>query len=198
MKLFDTNLPALYSKYLFEEKKADLSADHTDKMADVLFTGIANILKQAKSIEKPACFMITKIDGSLILAAIIQYFENEDKDMSGNWSLVYTFNEADIPENALKINLNDVNTHSYFRAVAAEKYGMRFDDPDAVVDCMEVFAIQLKHWLDINAKEGAETTVELEGIFEARSAVEGGEKVFALTPGSEIKVLIKDDSAIEK
>jgi hypothetical protein len=40
--------------------------------------------------------------------------------------------------------------------------------------------------------------VELYGIFEARVAVENGVKIFALTPGAEVKVAIKDDSMIEK
>lgn len=199
MKLFDTNLPELYSKYLFDEKKDDLSPDHTDKMADVLFTGVANILSEAKkTADKPVVFTITKIDNSVIIACIVQYFENEDKDNPGNWNMTWTFNESDIPADAIKIDLADVKSHSYFRGVAAEKYGMRFEDPDSIVDCMEVFAIALKQWLDINAKEGIETSVELEGIFQARSAVEGGEKVFAVTADPEIKLLIKDDAAIEK
>ena len=52
MKLFDTQMPQMYSKALFEEKCTDLAPEHTGKMLDVVFTGTANLLNQAKSKEK--------------------------------------------------------------------------------------------------------------------------------------------------
>ena len=57
---------------------------------------------------------------------------------------------------------------------------------------------QIYKWLDENAKEGEEVIVEQDGIFQARVAVENGEKVFAIEPAGEVKMLIKDDAAIEK
>ena len=198
MKLFDTNLPAMYSKGLYEEKCSDLAPEHMDKMFDVIFTGTANLLSQAKSKDKATAFTFRKIDGSLIAAAVVQYFENEDKKNPGNWSLVWTFDEADIPENSLLIDFSDTQTHSYFRAVAGEKYGMRFEGVAELVDCLVYALSTLKKWLDENAKENAETSIELDGFFQARVAVENGEKIFAIEPDGEIKNLIKDDAAIEK
>ena len=58
--------------------------------------------------------------------------------------------------------------------------------------------IQLKKWLDENAKEGVEVKIEQDGIFQARVAVENGEKVFAVEADGEVKNLIKDDTADEK
>ena len=188
----------MYSKGLFEEKCSDLAPEHTDKMFDVIFTGTANLLNQAKSQDKPTAFTFRKIDGSLIAAALVQFFPNEDKSNPGNWSLVWTFDEADIPENSLKIDFSDTQTHSYFRQVAGEKYGMRFEGVTELVDCLTYALTSLKKWLDENAKEGSETSVELDGFFQARVAVENGEKVFALEADGEIKNLIKDDAAIEK
>ena len=75
---------------------------------------------------------------------------------------------------------------------------MRFEDVAALIDCLACALIQLKKWLDENAKEGVETSIELDGFFQARVTVENGEKVFALEPAGEIKNLIKDDAAIEK
>lgn len=198
MKLFETNLPAMYSKGLYEEKCSDLAPEHMDKMFDVIFTGTANLLSQAKSKDKATAFTFRKIDGSLIAAAVVQYFENEDKKNPGNWSLVWTFDEADIPENSLLIDFSDTQTHSYFRAVAGEKYGMRFEGVAELVDCLVYALSTLKKWLDENAKENAETSIELDGFFQARVAVENGEKIFAIEPDGEIKNLIKDDAAIEK
>ena len=198
MKLFDTQMPQMYSKALFEEKCTDLAPEHTGKMLDVVFTGTANLLNQAKSKEKPTVFTFRKINGDLIAAAMVRFFENEDTNNPGNWSLVWTFDDADIPEDALTIDLSDSQTHSYFRAVAGEKYGMRFEDTAAMTDCLTYALIHVKKWLDENAKEGAEVSLEFDGFFQARVAIENGEKVFAIEPDGEIKNLIKDDAAIEK
>lgn len=198
MKLFDTQMPQMYSKALFEEKCTDLAPEHTGKMLDVVFTGTANLLNQAKSKEKATVFTFRKINGDLIAAAMVRFFENEDTNNPGNWSLVWTFDDADIPEGALVIDLSDSQTHSYFRAVAGEKYGMRFEDTAAMTDCLTYALIHVKKWLDENAKEGAEVSLEFDGFFQARVAIENGEKVFAIEPDGEIKNLIKDDAAIEK
>ena len=198
MKLFDTQMPQMYSKALFEEKCTDLAPEHTGKMLDVVFTGTANLLNQAKSKDKAAVFTFRKINGDLIAAAMVRFFENEDTNNPGNWSLVWTFDDADIPEGALVIDLSDSQTHSYFRAVAGEKYGMRFEDTAAMTDCLTYALIHVKKWLDENAKEGAEVSLEFDGFFQARVAIENGEKVFAIEPDGEIKNLIKDDAAIEK
>ena len=198
MKLFDTQMPQMYSKALFEEKCTDLAPEHTGKMLDVVFTGTANLLNQAKSKEKATVFTFRKINGDLIAAAMVRFFENEDTNNPGNWSLVWTFDDADILEGALVIDLSDSQTHSYFRAVAGEKYGMRFEDTAAMTDCLTYALIHVKKWLDENAKEGAEVSLEFDGFFQARVAIENGEKVFAIEPDGEIKNLIKDDAAIEK
>ena len=198
MKLFDTNLPSMYSKGLYEEKCSDLAPEHTDKIFDVIFTGTANLLNQAKSQSKPTAFTFRKVDSSLIAAAIVQFFPNDDKENPGNWNLVWTFDEKNIPEGSLIIDLSDTQTHSYFRAVAGEKYGMRFKGVSELVDCLIYALTTLKKWLDENAKENVEVSVELDGFFQARVAVENGEKVFAIEPDGEIKNLIKDDAAIEK
>ena len=155
-------------------------------------------MNQAKSKDKATVFTFRKINGDLIAAAMVRFFENEDTNNPGNWSLVWTFDDADIPEGALVIDLSDSQTHSYFRAVAGEKYGMRFEDTAAMTDCLTYALIHVKKWLDENAKEGAEVSLEFDGFFQARVAIENGEKVFAIEPDGEIKNLIKDDAAIEK
>lgn len=198
MKLFDTSLPQNYSKGLFEEKNFDLSDTHTDKMFDVLFTATAGLLNDTKNKQRPAVFCFSKIDNSIIAGAICQFFENEDSSKPGNWSLVWTFDETDIPENALVMNFKDPQTHSYFRGIAGDKYGMRFKDPTCLTTCLTYALEQLYKWLDENAAEDKEVSIELDGVFQARVAVEGGAKVFAIEPAGEIKMMIKDDAAIEK
>jgi hypothetical protein len=194
----ETQLPTMYSKGLFEEKCLDLAAAHTDKIFDVLFSGTANLLKVVKTKEHPVAFVFKTIDKTFLAAAIIRYFESDEESNPGNWSLVWTFNEDDVPEDTTVLDFSDPQTHSYFIAVAGSKYGIEFNSDSNLTDCLVYALYTLKKWLDENAKENEEVMVELYGIFEARVAVENGVKIFALTPGAEVKVAIKDDSMIEK
>lgn len=198
MKLFDTTLPQNYSKGLFDEKGYDLSETHTDKILYSVFTATSNLLNNAKSKDHPTSFEFATFDGKFVAAAIVQFFENEDPTKPGNWSLVWTFNESDIPAGTNRIYLKNPDTHNYFRAAAGEKYGIRFKDASCLIILHTYVFEQLYKWLDENAEEGKEISVELDSIFQARVAIENGEKVFALEPAGEIKMLIKDDAAIEK
>lgn len=198
MKLFETTLPMNYSKGLYEEKNYDLAAEHTDKIIDVLFTGTAEALNNNKSKDKPTAFVFDRVDGTIIAAAIVQYFPNEDESKPGNWNMVWTFDPSDIPDNSLKLSLENSLTHSYFRSIAGDKYSMNFKNPSCLVDLMVYALEQIRKWLDENAAEDKEVSVEQDAVFQARVAVENGEKVFALEPAGEIKMLIKDDAAIEK
>lgn len=198
MKLMESTLPSMYSKGLFEEKCMDLAPEHMDKMLDILFTGVSNILAATKSKDHPVAFIFSKEDKSFIAAGIVQYFDAEDNNDIGNWSINWTFDEADIPENALRLTLADPQTHSYFVAVAGSKYGILYKTDAALCVCLTYALVQLKKWLDENAKEGSEVELEMDGFFKARVAVENGVKVFALAVEGEVKNIIKDDAAIEK
>ncbi|MBR6289158.1 MAG: hypothetical protein IKR19_07485 [Acholeplasmatales bacterium] len=197
-KLSDTDLPDHFSRRLFTERGLDLGAEHLYKVYDSAVTGIANLLKHSKSMERPTAYIIKRFDNLFVVGCVVQYFPNTDDDNPGNWSMVWTFNEADIPENALKIEISNPDTHSYIVAVAGEKYGMRYPDDAAFLGTNIVAFQELKQWLDENAKEGEEVGIEVEGLFQARVAVENGEKVFAMEADGEIKNIIKDDAAIEK
>ena len=198
MNLMDTQMPEMYSTNLFQEKCLDLAPEYTDKIFDVLFTGTANLLNQTKTMDHPVAYVFSTVDSKFVAAAIVQYFENSDSENPGNWSLVWTFSEEDIPENTLKIDINDAQSHTYLKSAAIEKYNMKYNDVDSLVTLNVDALYQLKKWLDENAKEDAEVAVELAGVFQARVAVENNEKVFAIEPAGEIKNLIKDDAAIEK
>ena len=196
--LFDTNLPANYSKYLYEEMRADLAPEHTDKIIDVTFTASAEFLNIVKKKDKPAVLKFESLKNVFAAAAIVQYFENDDKKKPGNWNLFFTFDEKDVPENSQVYSITDPQLHPYFRSCAGEKYHFTYNNPETIINLPVAVFEQLKKWLDENAKEGEEVGVELDGVFQARVGIEGGEKVFAIEPAGEIKVLIKDDAAIEK
>ena len=199
MKFYDTNLPNNYSKGLFEEKGANLAPEHTDKIADVAFTATAMVLNGSKSKEQPVALKFVREDGSMVAAGIAQYFENnDDPDQPGNWNLVFTFDENDIPDNCNIMLMTNPQLHPFFRSVSGDRYHFTFKTPATVIDLPTYFFEQLRKWLDENTKEGEEISIECDGVFQARGAVEGGEKVFSIEPAGEIKMLIKDDAAIEK
>jgi hypothetical protein len=196
MKLFETSLPQNYSKGLYEEKNYDLAPEH--KILYTVFTGVSELLNAFKNKEKPISFVFDRLDGSVIAAAICQYFPNEDDSKPGNWSLVWTFDESDIPENADRYSIVDERSHPFFRGIAGEKWGLKFKDISCLVTLTSYALEQIYKWLDENADSNNEVSVELESVFQARVAVEDGQKVFALEPAGEIKMLIKDDASIEK
>lgn len=200
MNLYDTQLPANFSKGLFEEKCMDLAPEHMDKILDCLVTGIANLLNNAKSVKTPTAYVVRKVEGGeFVIGCVVRYFENKDDDSTpGNWNMTWTFDEADIPEGTSIISIDNAQTHSYFRAVAGEKWGMTFHDEGSLVTTLIYSIEQLKKWLDENAKEDQVVSIEVDGLFEARVAVENGEKVFSLDADGEIKQIIKNDDMIQK
>jgi hypothetical protein len=176
----------------------DLAPEHTDKILDVTFTSAALILNNLKKKDKAAVLKFDRVDKSLVAAAIVRYFENEDPKKPGNWSLTFTFDETNIPEDADVYSISDPQLHAYIRSVAGDKYRIRFETPESLITLPTYIFEQVYKWLDENAKENEEVSVSLDGVFQARVAIEGGEKVFAIEPAGEIKMLIKDDTSIEK
>jgi uncharacterized protein YkuJ len=75
---------------------------------------------------------------------------------------------------------------------------MQFLDSTTLENLFTESLIYLKKWLDENANETEEVTVEEDGVFVARVAVENGEKVFAIEMDGLVKQLVKDDASIEK
>ena len=196
--LFETGLPQNWSRRLFEDFAYDVAAEHCDKVMNILFTSAAEILKSSKNLNTPA-LVFERVDGTFVAASFLTYFPNEDPEQPGNWTLSWTFDENDIPEDASVIKFaNNDQAYSFVRGIAGSKYGMTFIDSSAIVSLMVVTLEEIKKYLDENAKEGETVGVKLDGIFQARVAVENGIKVFALEADGLIKVLIKDDEAIAK
>jgi hypothetical protein len=199
MKLLETQLPALYSQCLHDKYRWDFGPRYIENMYDVLFTASATMLAEIKSKERPTALVLRALNGVFIAAGIVQYFDNQDDaNQPGNWSLVWTFNEEDIPENTYTVGLNDGQVQSYYISYALDKFGIQFKDSATLQNLFTESIIHLKKWLDENASETEEVTVEQDGIFVGRVAVENGEKIFAIEMDGLIKQLIKDDASIEK
>jgi len=197
--IFDTSMPKSWSEEMMYEFEWDLRPEFLPKILECIFIATSEVLSSAKLIDKPVALVYRKANKEVVAAAVVQFFPNdEDPTKPGNWSLVWTFDEKDIPENAQIIEGTDPNVYVYFRAVAGSRFSFEYDALD-VINVLNIASIgAVKKWLDENAKENDVICVEIENVFQARVAVEGGVKIFAIEPAGEIKMLIKDDAAIEK
>lgn len=193
-----TSLPEMYSKGLYDEFSKALNTEHVPYIFDTLFNGIVISLGYAKQKERPSVFEVDRIDGSFILGAYIQYIESKDKKNPGSWDISWTFNKEDIPESPTVFKITDVSLLSSFRSFGADKYGIVYKSDENIITLMRYAAICLKKWLDENAKEDSEVSIEMDGVFKARVAVENKEKVFSLEVMGETSAKIKEDTTVEK
>jgi hypothetical protein len=201
MEFNSTNLPAIVSKGLYEQLNYDVDAIHIEKFYYVLFYSVSTILREIKSKDHPVSYVFKDKKRNEIAAATVEYFDNE-RDNPGNWSLTWTFDPKDIPENAVKEDLLNPLFHPHFKAISGEKYGMMFTGDTALVNIMTFCIEQLYKWLDENAKKGEDVEINLDGVFKAVVQVENvngeDQKIFAIIPAGEVKTMIKDDVSIEK
>ena len=194
----DSKIPAIYSTGLYSEKGYDIAWEHTDKILDIVVTGVTECLSDIKSKDYPVVFMFKEGEKNFIAAAIIEYYENEDDATKpGNWNYTWTFNEEDVPENAMIKDPYDTKLTSYFRTYGLSKYSMEFDKAEYLGDCSVYLFKVIKKWLEDNVNEGEENGVKIDGLIQFRVASENGEKIMAIEADGEIKQLIKDDAAIE-
>jgi hypothetical protein len=197
--LKDTKIPMSYSSGLYSEANYDIAAEHTDKILDVLVSGVTACLADIKSKDYPTAFVFKHAEKEFVIAAVVEYFKNEDDPSKpGNWNYSWTFDEKDIPENARICTPYDGSIASYFRSTGVSKYGMGFQAVNSMADIFIYLLRTISKWLDENAVEGEEAGVKLDNVIQFRVVIENGEKIKSAEPFGEIKQLIKDDAAIEK
>ena len=199
-QLMETGIPDNFSMGLQTEKQLRVGATHTYKVADVLFTGVSNILKMSKSTEQPVAFVFGDFTDDFIAAAIVSYHENEEPDKPGNWSYVWTFDKEDVPaENTKIVTCKDAGVYQGISGYGGTKWHMTFKDTDVMAIVFNYLLKTIKNYLISNATVEAETAIELEGIFQARSAIEeNNEVVCSIEVVGETKAIIKSDEDIEK
>ena len=197
-QLMETAIPENYVRGLDTENNVELGATHTDKVADILFTVVSNILKLAKSDKQPTVFKFENL-GDFIAGGIVTYHANDEADKPGNWSYVWTFDKEDVPENAKVISITDPEIYPQFTGYAGNKWRIGFINRETMILMMNYLLQTIKNYLISNATLEEETAVELEGVFQARSIVEeNGEVVCSIEVVGETKAIIKSDEDIEK
>lgn len=197
IKLMESELPESYSKSLFYDINYDIAPEHTDKIAETIFNSVSDVLSSvsATNNQPVVAYVFNNVDKSFICAAILERHKNDNGP--DNVTLSWTFNEADVPEEATRYSLEDTLTHKFFISYAS-KWGMEFKDSSCLCNLCIYFFIHLVKWLDENASDSKEITITLNDVFEAKVAIEDNEKVMAIVPLGEVKNLAKNDEANEQ
>lgn len=180
--------------------------DRPERLTKAFFTATSSYLSKLKVAKTDECvaLVLTDVSGVFKFAGIVEYHENEaDASEPGNWSYVMTLNEEDLKDlektkvvKKLLYNGNDFK--SIFDKISYDIAGIEFQHESYMFDACILVIDTLVQVLDREAKDGEVVDVELPGYFTASVSVEGGEKVFALTPDGHQKEIIKDDSVLEK
>ena len=165
----------------------------------VLFASIADTLKINQKKEYSRIGMSMKDDkGNFKLGAILNFRKPEEgaEEDTGNWYLEMTF----YPEDMTNLDY-EVDNHSdiFVRCASIEAntitYG-RFRSVDIMYNMFNCVIDTLTTFLDTNAREGEEYSVQLQGIFTASVVIEDGKKIMSIVPGEYIKQLIKNDAVL--
>lgn len=196
-KLMETSIPELFSRGLDEEKDLTIGSNHTDKIATVVFEAVSKCLHDVKVKEYATAFLFEDLSGDMIACAVVQYHENADKTQPGNWSYIWSFDRADIPDGSRTIKITDTQAQTYFASVAGTRFKMGFETAAGLVESANYLLKVINRYLEDNVTKDKEVAIELDGVFEARAKFENGDLVKSIEPIGEMKAIAKGDANIE-
>ena len=195
--LMESSIPELFSRGLDEEKDIVVGSNHTEKVVTVIFEAVSKCLHDVKSKDYPVAFAFEDLAGDTLACAIVSYHESEDKNEAGNWSYVWSFEKADIPEGSRVIKITDTQAQQYFITVAGSRFNMGFESPSYIIELSNYFFKVLNRYLEDNVTKDTNVEVGIDGVFQARAGFENGEIVKSIEPAGELKTIVKGDAQIE-
>lgn len=178
----------------------DLSLTEIDSITKIIFNGITDYLALGKNKTVPQVVLVQDIKGNNIAFGCVRYCESDsEEDGEGSWEYFWSFNTEDIPENA---TVYTIDNEAVLKVIARRGHNM-CKMVVGVLNYLSIATVLIMNAIhdtldQQNVANGETFTLDLPGYFEASVSVENGEKVFSITPKEEMKVLIKDDSLIEK
>ena len=179
--------------------RGQLALDASDKnvldFCETVVAGTSDFLKSVAAKGKKVALSFADLKGNMILAAVLEYNENEEEGQD-NFNYYWTFDNADI-EDAVVYDVTQPNIQAVFVKRAAEMAHMKFTTPGSLPRMLTIFASSINDYLDQNAKPGETVTIEHEGFFVAEATVEGETIVKSFLPDGAMKKLIKDDAGTE-
>lgn len=195
MKLTESTL---IENFIMEAKALGTLLEPTDvtRVVETVVAGSTDFLALVKTKEDGVALTFDNVKGEMIMAAIVEYNDNADGEGQGNWNYYFTFDPKDI-EGKKRYQISSTQVHTIIAKRGYELCRLRFASPNLITDYSVLFATLIREFLEANAKDGEEFTVEHEGYFLATAAVEDGVVEKSLLPDGAMKRLIKDDAATE-
>jgi len=200
MKLESSGVPEMYKIAL---RSISLNWDEPDtiNMYDILFTSFSQFLGDAKSKEHKTAVVLEDLKGNFKIAGIVEYHpaEEDAKEANeagkGNWSLVFTFDEADTKDCKI-FKTNDNYVQRFIADRAYEEHAYIFDGgymymQDTLIQAADV----LKLWLDKNANT-EDNVLEIGNLVTANISIEGDKKYYGIVASETLKQYIKDDASL--
>lgn len=195
MKLAESTL---VENFIVEAKAIGTLLEPTDvtRIVETVVAGTTDFLAMTKSKEQGTALVFENIKGDVIVAAVVEYNDNADGEGQGNWNYYWTFDAKDL-EGKRRYQISSTQVHTVIAKRGYELYRIRFATPTLITEYSVIFASLMREFLETNAKDGEEFSVEHEGYFLATSAVEDGVVEKSFLPDGAMKRLIKDDAATE-
>lgn len=186
-----------YTTALVEKYQFTVAQQYVAGVYRTLFKVIAIALKNiATKKSKKVSFRFNDDHGNMIFGATLNFIEGEEAEDAGNWVLAYTFDPADLEESDNIIsNQQDMFVALCQSEVYSDMFG-NFAEPEGMNRMYEQCIESLKEFLDANSEDGEEVQLEMQGIFTATVGFEGGERVYSVVPGAQIKQIIKNDDSL--
>lgn len=199
-KFKETNILEDFSRALAQQSFL-IGPTHTPRIATVLFHGVSRCLGAMKNTTIPKAIVFRSMDHSFLAGAKVEYVANADdpsNPSSGRWDYTWTFYEDDLKGcDCVDVSSNNI-VSTYFVSSGSELYNMRFAGQDLCIMMMTLMIEMIINWLRENASESEPAILTLDGVFKATATVENGKTIMGIVPDGEMKILIKDDSAIQE
>ena len=169
------------------------------KCFKVYVVAITRYLATVKNTKTPTAFTITDTEGKFIVGAVVEYNDtaSEEDGTTGNWNYYWTFDENDIPKEAVVYDIKNKQTHKIIIKSAWSDMNAEIAGEEALIILgVTIFEVLKKHLVE---KASADEVYELEsdGVFKCQSQIENGEVAMSIIPDGLIKKMIKDDAALE-
>lgn len=199
-KFKETNIPEDFSKALAKQSIL-LGAQHAYRMANILFTGVSNYLASVKNYQIPKGIIIRSQGNEFLAGAKVEYFPNEADPTNlsaGRWDYTWTCYEDDMKGVDCVETASNTAVLIYFTSAAQQLYSAKFSAVDVCITAMVVILEMIINWVKDNTSQTDPAVLVLENCFKAIGKVENGKVVMSIIPDGAMKVLIKDDSAIQE
>lgn len=193
-KFEETSIPELYATIL-NKKAYSYTPNHTDKMANILFSGSALLLKEIKVVDTPVAVLFENVKGETLFAIVCKYLKGTEGSVAGSWSLTVSFDDNDWADGKVTRAVDKLAS-TFFTDFAHAKYGMSFYSVEVALTMITDLAAVLTSFLDDNAnmaKAGEPYEVIIQDIAELKIEFDGKDYFKSIEIMPEVKQLIKDD-----